>query len=118
MEETQNHVVRIPIHLGQPDKLRLYGFSLTLRQFAIMAPALALAALALFPAFAWFGWFGLVGVGLAGSLFGFWAFQPVEGRYLEGWVRALWQYAREPRELVWEPETARLAPPRKKGPVA
>jgi hypothetical protein len=115
METMQDTYVRVPIHLGQPDKLRLYGFSLTLRQFAIMGVAVVLVFLTVLPAYQWWGWFGLVGVGLVGSLFCFWAFQLIEGRYLEGWVRAFWQYTREPRELVWELETKRLAPPHKKG---
>lgn len=121
MEDTPQTFVRVPIHLNAPDKVRMVGFSLTLRQFGIMAVAVVLAFFALLPAYQAFGWFGLVGVGLEASLFGCWAFQPIEGRYLEGWVRALWQYVREPHELVWKPASARLATPKqqkKKGPVA
>lgn len=118
MEDTPQTFVRLPIHLNAPDKVRLYGFSLTLRQFAIMAVAVVLAFLILLPAYQAWGWFGLVGVGLGVSLFGCWAFQPIEGRYLEGWAQALWQYAREPHELVWEPVTVRLPSRPQKGPQA
>ena len=115
MDETPPPFVRVPIHLGQPDTLRLYGFSLTLRQFTIMGVAVVLAFLVLLPAYQAFGWFGLVGVGLGVSLFGFWAFQPIEGRSLEGWLGVLWRYLREPHELLWSPEATCLTPPQKKG---
>ena len=116
MGETPPPFVRVPIHLSQPNKLRLYGFSLTVRQFTIMGVAVVLAFLVLLPAYQAFDWFGLVGVGVGVSVFGFWAFQPIEGRSLEGWLGVLWQYLREPHELLWTMETTRLTPPpRKKG---